>query len=1228
MNRNFCKILITSFLLSTFGCQTFLYAQELWHNRPREMRYHPDGDDFVITNGTHRFNRALYGTNTAFRVETGDLPEFALYLPGMGGTLRLGLLTGETSKWLTELKTIEARYQAGSMNYLITDPMLGEGRLHLQVLALSDGEGMIIKLTADKLESGHDFFWAFGGATGKKFSRDGDLGADPESSFDLKPEYCADNEFVLQPNSFTLFFGSGRDRSLNEIYENNYKPSKEELEQTRLKEKKRLWGLFPENSDSKISDASLQKNPIECFDGSKSSSPIVSGKVSLSSGKPIYLLIQNPDTRQKPIYAELPLLFEKADLARKKLAGRVKFQTPDPYINAVGSAISTAADAVWDGQSFQHGSIAWRMPLNGWRGAYAADWLGWHDRAKTHFDGYFKAQYTEPSSGASAPDPATNLARQKEEVGTALFTDGYISRSPGKINKPHHYDMNLVFIDQLLWHFKWTGDLDYLRKSWPVLERHLAWEKRNFDGDKDGLYDAYCCIWASDALQYSGGGVTHSSAYNFRANKMAAELAVLIGKDPNPYLAEADKIKKAVMKFLWLPEKGWFAENKDLLGNKLVHPSAALWTVYHAIDEGLADPFRAYQTTKYVDYSIPHIPIRAKGMPAGDFYTLSTTNWMPYSWSINNVASGEVLHTALAYWQTGRSEEAFKLAKSTFLDYMFLGSSPGNFGQLSFYDAYRGELYRDFADAIGMSSRVLIEGLFGVNPDLLNKTLTVRPGWPGDWPFAAMETPDLKIQFKRNGLKDSYQIDSNFPKELRIKLQVKARLDAVKSAKINGKEVSWKLIASAIEIPELEIITTYGKSFIIEIDWLGNPLENFSTELFYAKGEMLNLNLKSAEIIKVFDPQQIFDAVQMEKQALHAKLKGELGGRTAFIQLKQGEMSWWQPVSFEIRKPVEVIYQKKQAQNSLIFSIRNNADKRIEVSVKVNGFTGDAVIPARANSQDIVVKAEYLVPGSNVVRIKSGTQIFTDKIINWNLSSLPDSKYETIDLSGKFNERITNIFKEQYFSPRSPYPTLAIPVQGIGDWCSFKETEVIDDAGLRKLAGNLNLIQSPFGIPFAIPGSDGSNILFTSKWDNYPDFVSLKLSGKASHLYLLMAGSGHHMQSRMTNGIVKIEYKDGTKDELPLISPDNWWPVEQDFYEDGYAFHVDAVRPPRLYLLTGEWHLDSYEIWSKNKPRKIKGGAASLLDLPLNPLKELKALTLETRTNDVVIGVMAMTLKR
>lgn len=72
--------------------------KKLWHGIEREIHYKPDGDDFLLVNGKRRFNRALYGDNTAFRAEAGDLPEFALYLPGMGGNLKFGLIKNNESK--------------------------------------------------------------------------------------------------------------------------------------------------------------------------------------------------------------------------------------------------------------------------------------------------------------------------------------------------------------------------------------------------------------------------------------------------------------------------------------------------------------------------------------------------------------------------------------------------------------------------------------------------------------------------------------------------------------------------------------------------------------------------------------------------------------------------------------------------------------------------------------------------------------------------------------------------------------------------------------------------------------------------------------------------------------------------------------------------------------------------------------------------------------------------
>ena len=58
----------------------------------RPLRYRPEEQDIVITNGLNRFNRPLYGTNSAFFVYAGDKPEILLSLPGKGGTLWLGIV--------------------------------------------------------------------------------------------------------------------------------------------------------------------------------------------------------------------------------------------------------------------------------------------------------------------------------------------------------------------------------------------------------------------------------------------------------------------------------------------------------------------------------------------------------------------------------------------------------------------------------------------------------------------------------------------------------------------------------------------------------------------------------------------------------------------------------------------------------------------------------------------------------------------------------------------------------------------------------------------------------------------------------------------------------------------------------------------------------------------------------------------------------------------------------
>lgn len=1192
-----------------------LANQTYWHDQERSLRYQPVGSDFVISNGRRRFNRALYGTNTAFRVETGDLPEFALYMPNIGGNLKFGLSSGKNSKWLVNAASITARYRPGSMLYEIRDPLLGPGTLQLTVLALDDGEGFIVRAEFQGIALNSSLVWAFGGAADIRLMRDGDLNTDPESVFDLKPEYCQDNKFEVSGNSFILHYG------------------KENASRIR----KQLTGVVPASSVTHLADAGQQQSPEKLLASLPSAAPVITGRVPVIKNDVLYFTIYNPQTKSKVDYASLPEIFSRAEEARKSLANRVQVNTPDPFINTLGGTLSIAADAIWQSPSYLHGAIGWRTRLNGWRGPYAGDPLGWHERAREHFSSYAKSQLVKPDVGPSVPDTERNLARQLEEIGTAVFSSGYICRSPGGSFAAHHYDMNLVYIDELLWHFQWTGDVDYVKEMWPVIKRHLAWEKRNFDADNDGLYDAYACIWASDALQYSGGAVTHSSAYNYRAFKIAARLAKLIGEDPMPYQTEAEKIHRAINTNLWMPSKGWYAEYQDALGLKRLHPAAGLWTVYHTIDSEVPDLFQAYQTLRYVDTEIPHLPVRAKGLPDEGYYVLSTTNWMPYTWSINNVVMAENLHAALAYWQSDKPDEGFKLWKSTLLDAMYLGSSPGNFVQVSFYDTARGETYRDFADEIGMAARTLVEGLFGIVPDALAGTLTIRPGLPQAWPQASLKIPDVSFDFKRKGKKDTYTITQAFARPLKLKLRAKAQAESVKSVSVNGRSVSWNNFDQAIDLPQIEITSQEATpSYIVEIEWQGARPETAQVAPTYSQQDPFTATFSQAKVLEVFDPQQVLKNTEISNRRIRALVAGENGHRTVFAKVSQGQFTWWAPLNFETRNPIDLVADLNQGKNGIKFQVKNNTASTVAGPLTVNpgphAYSVKLTLNPGAVSREMTIPSDKAVIGSNRVSFEWGAgKKFTGSIINWEVGNHQHVKWEPVHLTNYFNDQVTNIFKPQYLAPRPTSPTLQMPKQGIGNWCYPLITANIDDSGIRKLASASNQIVLPQGIPFHTPGkTEERNIVFTSQWDNYPDEATIPLSGTAAHLYLLMAGSTNHMQSRVLNGEIIVKYMDGTAEHLGLRNPETWWPIEQDYFVDGYAFPLAAAKPVRVHLQTGLMtrDFDQYTTIKGYSTRVIDGGAATVLDLPLDATKQLKELTLKTVANEVVIGLMGITLMR
>ncbi len=1103
-------------------------------NIVRPLRYTPEGTDFVITNGAEYFNRPLYGSSSPFRVDGGDVPEFSLYLPGRGGNLRLGIQTGTGTKWLNNAKEIVARYRPGAMIYDIRDPLLSDVTLHLEALSTRTAEGFLLKAELRGTNFLHpvNLVFAFGGVNGMRGQRNGDIGCEskPVSEFfQLQPEQCRGNTFELSSNSFVVRGKPGL-----------------------------VGGVMSDNTSLVLADASNWSDAEKLFASGRRATafaePVVIGKLKLLANEPEFLGLQrlaSSNDLDKPSgqwpSARLARLFAQEEKMRQAIAERVVVQTPDPYINAAAAALNIAADAVWDDKqkSYLHGGVAWRVRLLGWRVSYAGDELGWHDRTAEHFAGFVAQQNTNlVPAEIPAPEESANLSRNE----TALHSNGDLTKT--------HYDMNLVGVDAFFRHLLWTGDLNYARQMWPAIERHLAWERRlfrrEFGAGKLPLYEAYCCIWASDDLAYNGGGATHSSAYNYFENHMAARVAKLLGKDPAPYEQEAELIARGMRENLWLPDRGWFGEWKDLLGLQLVHPNAAAWTFYHTVDSEVPSSLEAWEMSRFVDTQIARIPVEGPGVPGGNF-TMPTTSWMPYTWSLNNVVMAESTHTALAYWQAGRLEVALPLFKGALLDSMYLGLCPGNVGMCTWYDVNRQESQRDFGDGIGATSRALIEGLFGVQPDLLAGEMIIHPGFPSGWNDASIRHPDFNFAFHRDGLHETYDLETK--KLLKLRLEIPALRDAVAGVTVNGKPANWRPLENSVGMPQMEIATDTATKQMVVVEWKGRTPVAAETEQVVESGMMLRASC-GARIVKLADPQGALSEAKFTGDSLQGVATGTVGHRTVFAEVEQGTLRWWQPVSFEI-KPVP----------------------------------------------------ELATP------------------MNWKKPV--NGKMETVDLTAAFNDKVTQIFKNNYRTPRSPFCSLAAPKQGIGSWCHPNEEFDMDDSGLRtKAAGNGGKIVLPDGIPLATPGDPtAKNIAFVSQWDNYPREISVPLHGQSSHAFLLMAGSTDAMQSRFDNGEVIVTYADGSMSRLALRNPTTWWPIDQDYFIDDFAFRRPEPLPPRVDLKTGRVRvLEMAEF--KGSGKTVPGGAATVLDLPLDTNKQLKSLAVRAIANEVVIGLMSVTLER
>ena len=171
------------------------------------------------------------------------------------------------------------------------------------------------------------------------------------------------------------------------------------------------------------------------------------------------------------------------------------------------------------------------------------------------------------------------------------------------------------------------------------------------------------------------------------------------------------------------------------------------------------------------------------------------------------------------------------------------------------------------------------------------------------------------------------------------------------------------------------------------------------------------------------------------------------------------------------------------------------------------------------------------------------------------------------------------------------------------------ETPPIALEQVPRLKESPRQIRTPQGVPFAW-STDAKNIAFTSLWDNWPRRITVPVGCQGEALWFLVCGFTDPMQVRIANAVLRVNYADGQEEQLELVPPFNFWSlcpfgrIDYDYERD--AFCLPPVPPAMVQL--------------------GKNCRANLLSWRLRPGVSVESITLEALSQEVIVGLMGLSV--
>jgi hypothetical protein len=1009
---------------SDYNCGPGLWDDPRTHRRPL---YCPADRSLVWTKDEVKARARI-----AFRpkIICANEPRFLIDMDtagGHSGHLLLGLsVENGPSKWLHQFDDLDVSYVEGRMEYRLHDASFPGTRIRLIVLPLADSVGMLLKLQIEGLERPAELVWMFGGASGFEHYKFTD-----GPSFKYSPNQCQLNSTRWENGRFAL---SRKGTSLvtggsSWSADNGFCDPEKVMESPASASASAQW-CAPHSAEESQGRPAIQRIRIE-------KTP-TKGWIVVGRGGKI-----------EPFLAD-PREAERAAVERSQaIARRVEIKSPDPYLNQAMPMTALAVDGTWGDTAILHGAWSWHQAYLGWRGWYGSTCFDWTGRVRHSI-----LQHCKLGLIQEGPD--------KGAISSMLEAPGSCS-----------YNMNEVFTDQVRHYYDYTGDLELLREVFPVLEGIADWENRRLQVGETPLYENALNTWISDAHWYNRAQCTTASSYMLNLHRFLAEAADALGKEPAPYHRKAEAIRRAMQQELWQPRIGVFAECRDTRGAKMMHPEPELPTIYHSTEFGAADSLQVYQMLRWADHYLP-----SNATPGGG-KAIWNCNWAPnngrtYTHSTYELAFEEQFNLAVANYVAGRADDAYALLR-TGLCGMYNGPTPGGLGCDMCIDG-RQRRNAEFADAISMFGRVVIEGLYGIRPKRHRGVVELSPQFPIGWSESSIETPQFSYRWKKNDRQ--ILIEWHSPVATKVELRQPLRAERVEQVAVDGQTTEFRT-EPGVGLTWLIVKTPSRQQGVISISYV--PAKRVEPQpIRWQEGKSVTLKLADYSASEILDPQGILRNLTAENSQLRGTVAGEPGERLLFLKAGTEACPFWAPLTVHIEPKIPLAPQ--------VWS------------------------PPMVKEGDLDV----------------WTLVDLSKVLNASVPEVPGF-VSRASQGPPASASQTNYSYWRSYVDGSAGPSKCVDVI---------PPNPVSDAAWRKKIGPDGIGWTHDGIPFKSE-KEGKNIAVVTRAGGFPMKIDVPVHASGKEIYLMISGMTFPAQSHVVNLRVTLEYTNGESHAVDLVNPFN-----------------------------------------------------------------------------------------